>query len=116
MRKRIILIAGFSIVMLLASALTAEARGRFFFGFSFGSGGGCCRPYGYPAYYPGYYGYYPGPFAYQTYSYPGYYAAPVVSYYYAPYRPYRVYRTYRPLYRHEGRVYSDYAPRRYYRR
>jgi len=110
MRKGLV-ITGFSLLMLVASSMTAEAHGRF--GFSFGFGVRHYGHYGYYAYYPGYW--YPGPYVYRPHFYRSYYPVPLGSYYYAPYYRYRVYRTYEPVYRHEGRRHSNYEARRYYR-
>jgi len=106
--KKVSLLAGFSLFMLLAAPHAAEARGRFVF--SFGIGAPVVVPYGYYAPYPAYYPPYPAYYA-PYYYYPG----PVVSYYGGYYGP----RVYRAVPRHgyymrhvpRGHAYGRYAPR-----
>jgi hypothetical protein len=134
MKHKLAFIALFTLVALLGSALSAQANGRFSYGFANGNAG-CYVPNNYPSfgYYPfGTYRYY-SPFGtyrsyypygtYQFYipfgsysvpSYGSYVAGPAVGYTLAP-SPAPGYRSYIPR-RGDGRHYGSYVPRKYYRR
>jgi len=110
--RKLSLIAGFSLLILLAATPTAEAGSRF--AFSFGIGAPVYAPY---AYYPAYP---PYPVAYPPYYYYSpYYPAPVVTFYGGARYGYRVYgRNYpmRGYYRGHvppGHAYGRYRSRPY---
>ncbi len=123
--KRSIVVACFSLVMLLGLTPAAHAGGGVFVSFGFGLGAGYYGPYA--PYYPPYYAYYPYPYPYPYYgiygSY-GYYGPRVIPRYgpryYPGVRAYSVYphgrvvsvprRGVAP-----ARVYGHYVPRAYYR-
>ncbi len=118
--RKISLLAGFSLLMLLGAAQRAEARGRFVF--SMGIGAPAYAPYGYYAPYPGYYPPYPGEYPpYSSYG-PYYYPAPAVTIYGGSYYGHQAYRRDYPRYGYysryvpAGRAYGHYAPRQNRRR
>ncbi len=134
--KRALLVACFSLFMLVGAVAPAHAGTRIFFGFGIGFGGfyhPAYRPF-YPYVYAPYsYGYYPPCGWYSPYAvrpWVGYYRAPYYAPYYSPYRAYTLRlpsyrvaravvhgRVYAPPVRNVGtRNYGSYAPRRYVRR
>src|SRR4029453_8922555 len=134
MKYKVALIALFALVVLFGSALSAEANGRFSYGFG-NSNPGCYapnnytsfgyQPFGtyryyspfgtYRSYYPyGTYQYYVPSGSYSVPSYRSYTAGPAVGYILAP-TPAPGHRSYIPR-RGDGRHYGNYVPRRYYRR
>lgn len=125
--KRILLVASFSLVVLLGAVPAAHAGGRVFVSFGFGYGAGYYGPYApccptYP------YAYYPNPYPYPYYGFYGSYGyhsprvvLPYVPRYYPRVRAYTLYpsqyRAVRPPRRDggRGRVYGHYVPRTYVR-
>ena len=109
--RKVSLIAGFSLLMLLAAAPTAEAGSRFVF--SLGIGAPVYMPYGYYPPYPAY------PVVYPRYYYSPYYPAPTVTFYGGVRYGHRVYRRHyadRGYYRGHvprGHAYGHYKQRRY---